>query len=221
MKTIHKKEKNKTRFSKYEWIWYAQSYLSLARIGLEELIGRKYMRRTNNALAENNNTPGLFIDSFAYENKHLLLPIIYNLKSAIELALKSLGVMINEEFIKKHNTEIIVSELETVIKEIGLTMPKPKKLKELVEIANKYCKLEFWDKKLYSNSCVADSQNDIFRYPDNSANFILNLETFKSVSDKNIEELLNDIGTINSLLGVIGRGIETEKNPIPYKNDSH
>lgn len=214
VKVVEKKER--TSFSKYEWIWYAQSYLSLARIGLEELTREEYMRRTNNALTKNNTEPGTFIDGFAYRNKHLLFPIIYNLKNAIELIIKSLMVTIDKEFVKKHDMGVVINGLKITIEEKKLILTKPKKVEELIEIANKYYKLEFWNKKLF-DSCVFDSQNDIFRYPDNSAKFVLNLEILKSVSEKDIKELQEDIEELNSLLGIIGRGIEVEKSPELYK----
>lgn len=203
-----KKLKNKefsVKLSQYEWIWYAKSYLSLARIGIEELKRQNYIRKIS------------FEFRFSYENKHLLIPIIYNLKHAIEIIVKSLKIQIDKKIIKSHNIFNLYNALQESIKKIGLKIEKPDKLKELAQIIEKYYKLEFWNRKLIIDASVLDSQNDIFRFPDNSANFILNLEDLKKISQKEMGELLDDIKKIDSLLGIIREKIKKAKNPEMYK----
>ena len=178
--------KKNTNSSKYEWLFFADSYLSLARIGLEELKNEHYIRKTS------------WEYNFSYENKWLLIAIIYNIKHAIELALKIFSISINREYLKTHNTQDLASDLMA-------KMPKIKKIEvieKFVDITFKYYKCEFLDRKILNNINVLDIQNDIFRYPDNSAFSKLDLEVFKILNNKDIDELLDDTKKIKSYLNI-------------------
>lgn len=185
------KKRNFAVSSKQKWVLYARSYLSIARIAIEELDQQKYIRKTS------------FEYSFSYEDRLLLIPIIYNFKHAIELTVKSLGIAVDKQFINSHALNELDSVFHSAISQSGLEVSKPDKIHDLSQILTKYYKLEFWDKKLVTKGTVTDKKNDIFRFPKNSAGFILNLETLKSVSKKETEELYNDIGKIDKLLGII------------------
>jgi len=203
------KSKNKeavTNLSRYEWAWYAKSYLSLARIGINELEAQNYVRKRS------------FEYSFSYEYKHLLIPIIYNLKHSIEIIVKALNIGINKKFTPLHDSVYLNEVLQKSIKKEGMGIQE-NKLDELGQIIEKYYKLEFWGRKLIATASILDSQNDIFRFPDNSANFILDLKTFKDVSRKETQELLDDIKKLNNLLVIIMRGIQKAKNPELYRRD--
>ncbi|KKR73063.1 MAG: hypothetical protein UU17_C0046G0003 [Candidatus Nomurabacteria bacterium GW2011_GWA1_40_8] len=152
-----------TSFSYHRWVWYVYGYLSLARIGIKKL-------------EEENKIPSTitsFENYFSYRKKYLLIPIIYNIKHAIEIINKALKI---QDY-----------------------------------------KLEFWNRKLINTASVFDLQNDIFRFPDNSADFIFNSEILGNVSPKETKELLDDIKKLHSLLGIIIQDIKKAKNPKLYE----
>lgn len=180
----------KTNLSKYEWINFTNAYLALARIGIEELCGRKYINKKHP-----------FENIAIYENKVLLIPIIWNLKHAMEIIIKSLGIAIDKEYFNTHNTDDLMADLKQRIQ--ALKIFKQNKSDELVGLVYKYYKCEFWDKRIISDSVIFDIQNDIFRYPDNSATFILDASIFKSTSEKEIEELHSDVDIMYRLFHIL------------------
>ena len=206
-----KKSKNKelnANFSYHRWIWYTYGYLSLARVGIEKL-------------EEENKTPGTvtsFENYFSYRKKYLLIPIIYNIKHAIEIILKALKIQVDKKYIKSHDIVDLNEALKRSIKKLGLTV-KQTEFNKFASIVRKYYKLEFFNKnkKIINTVSVFDSQNDIFRFPENSANFILDTENLKNISEENTKELLDDIMKLKSLLGIITQNIKEAKNPELYE----
>lgn len=204
MKKIKKQKSSSeiTERTRYEWVSFTRSYLSLARIGLEELKNKHYIRKCS------------FEYDFEYNNKHLLIPIIFNIKHSIELIIKSLGVNIDKKYAWGHN-------LKNLIKDLQSKMPKIKKqnkIKEFVKLVFKYYKCKFWSNKIVGQSDIIDRKNDIFRFPDNDANFILDLILFKNISQKETDELLNDIKKLNALLGILSSQISKTKSPELHKS---
>lgn len=176
---------------------FVQSYLCLAKIGLKELTSRNYARKTS------------FEYSFCYENKWLLISVIYNIKHAIEIVVKSLGVSIDKQYLKSHDLNALISDLKVKVPQIK----KQDKINELAIIVNKYYKCEFWNKKIITTGSVFDLQNDVFRYPDNTVSFVVDLQAFETIGYKEIKELLEDIEKLERLLGIIDSQIEKAKNP--------
>ncbi len=201
MKNIKNPKNRITNLSKYEWMSYATSYLSMARIGIEELISQNYIRKTS------------FEHLFSYENKGLLIPIIYNIKHAIEIIVKSLGININKQYLISHDLNDLANDLKIKMPEIK----KPKIVNEFSVIINKYYKCEFWDKKLINTAKILDVKNDIFRFPDNSAAFVIDLEVLKTINCNEIQELQDDIRIANQYLGIINSQINKSKNPKLYE----
>lgn len=178
---------------------FTKSYLSLARIGLEELENEKYIRKIQ------------FEYDYCYKNKLLLIPVLYNIQHAIELIVKSLGVSIDKTYLFTHNKEDLIQYFKDTMPKID----KKNKVEKLVELIYKYYKCEFWNKKIIKNSSVTDCQNDIFRFPDNSAKFNLNLEIFKGANLKETKELLEDIKKLCQILNTLNSQIH--RNNKVYK----
>ena len=204
MKSIKSLKKETTRLSKYDWMMYARSYLKMAQIGIEELKNQKYI------------DPGLD-RIFFYEEKLILIPVIWNLKHAIELIIKTLGITIDKQYFTEHNLDILKVDLEKSLKELGIE--KPKKIEDLAIIIDKYYKCEFWNKKLIKTGNVFDVKNDIFRYPESKTSFKSNiLQILKDIPfndearySRETEELSDDIKELKSLLGIISAQIERSK----------
>jgi hypothetical protein len=142
------------------------------------------------------------------------VPILYNLKHSIELIFKSLKIEIDAEFIRSHETTDLINALQASIKRAKLSIPKPEQLNELMEIAERYYTLEFWNKRFIRTASILDSDNDIFRFPDTRPNFILDLECFRSVSKKEVRGLHGDIMRLEQLFGILRYGISSEKSSI-------
>lgn len=106
---------------------FTKSYLSLARIGLEELENEKYIRKIQ------------FEYDYCYKNKLLLIPVLYNIQHAIELIVKSLGVSIDKTYLFTHNKEDLIQYFKDTMPKID----KKNKVEKLVELIYKYYKCEF------------------------------------------------------------------------------
>ncbi len=178
---------------KYRWIFYAKSYLVLARIGIEELKKEHYNSETQ------------YGTYWAYRCCLLLIPSIWNLKHGIELIVKSLCVSAGKGYLQSHDLKELRKELED-----GLEGIKNKKyISDLANIIDKYYKCQFWEGKLIGGRQVFDKKNDIFRYPENVSTFPIDLKTFQNVTDEEIQELLDDMELLNRRLEVIGVQIQT------------
>jgi hypothetical protein len=80
-------------------------------------------------------------------------------------------------------------------------------LPELLELSNKYYKLKFWDSSLTSHGDI----NDVFRYPESKVSFVLDIEGLHNVTQKNQQELENDIERLSKLLLKLYGEITTAK----------
>ncbi|MBU1130174.1 hypothetical protein KKE45_02530 [Patescibacteria group bacterium] len=197
-----KKIKKVTKLSKYEWMIYAKSYLKMAEVGLEELRCKKYVKKGLDHM-------------FFYKQKWLLIPIIWNLKHALELAVKTLGIGIDKQYLQSHDSGKLAKNLLQTIKKLNIINDlKPKTIQRFAEIIFKYYRCEFWDKKFIKTDTVLDIQNDIFRYPENTASFQINLQILQDIpfNEENgysheTEELSQDIKELGNLFGALNNRI--------------
>ena len=202
--SVKEKKKKVIKLTKYDWYIYAISYLKMAEIGIEELKNRNYVKRG-------------FDEIFFYENKWLLIPIIWNLKHAMELVVKTLGITIDKQYIREHDLAMLSDDLNQLLKKIGIE--KPDKIEELAMIILKYYKCEFWDKKLVKAGSVSDISNDIFRFPESKEFFKSDmLQILKDIPfndelgySRETEELSEDIKKLGSLFGIINAQTERSK----------
>jgi len=175
--------KTKTWF--INWFKYFEAYLELSRIGLLQLDQQKY------------SPENLFKKDAIYEDQLLLIPIIWSFKHSIELLFKSLHIRITQEFSSVHDNKQLQNELQNVFSK--LKIKDLKLLNELIALSDKYFKLKFWDSFMVSSSNIHDNVNDIFRYPESSLNFSLNIEGLHEVTEENKLELKKDIERLNKL----------------------
>ncbi len=183
-----KSKKIATKVSWYEWIIYAQSYLKMAEIGVRELEDQNYVKRGMDRY-------------FFYENKLLLIPIIWNFKHAIELVIKTLGIAVDKQYLKNHDFVELRDDLKQSLQK--LKIKKIEKIEDLVEIIDKYYRCEFWDKKIIKTGTILDVENDIFRYPENRAFFFFDPQMLKDISSRETEDLSDDIKKLKSLLFIL------------------
>lgn len=195
------KNVKKINCSYHRWIWFAYSYLALTEIGLEKL--KEGINNPNNIRS--------IKDYFAFRKKYLFIPIIYNLKHALEIILKGLNIQANNEYIQTHDAIINKKALQLIISKFS----DKEKLKNLDKIVDKYYRIEFFNKNLSQKIKISDVHNDIFRFPENSARFFLDSECFgvfeKSEVNKFIDELKEDLTLLFNLLIIISDNIKNSK----------
>ncbi len=162
------------------WKHFARTYLLSAKISVLKKIEVENKVPTINKDAE-----------WRFESGLIFIPIIYSIRHAIELFLKSLDVKSNQEIIKSHDTDILVGALEAI--DINDTRKKKKVLK----LVTKYAKYDF-SPPVFDNS-RNDLDNEFFRYPHiANKNKIIgeNLKLIKSY------EILKDIEILESVIDV-------------------
>jgi len=188
-----KKEINqKAVTSKYNWIFWAKSYLALAYIGIQELKDKKYLEAQEIGIL-------VWGTWQVYDAQLLLIPIIWNLKHGIELIFKALNVTFVEEYLKNHDIKQLREELETVLEK----KDPDKYFDEFVNITDKYYRLDFFNSRLRKTSKVVDKDNDIFRYPEGSKTKLnLELRDFQYFTKDDLKELEEDIEIIYRRLAV-------------------
>ena len=183
---------NQTNSVPMDWIFLAKSYLALAYIGICEISEKKYCKQPSYLWR---------VSKQVYDAKLLLIPVIWNIKHAIELVLKANSFTFKKKYSKTHKLSDLKDELADIlcINKVG----EDKKFDELVCIVDKYYKLEIFNGKLVGKQTIFDIDNDILRYPEgNKANFKLNIKLFGESTNKEIAELRDDIELINRRLNI-------------------
>lgn len=183
--TIVHKNMKKSKQTHYEWIFYAMSFLGLAKIGCRELIDQKY--RDGNPLMEN---------SLYGTEKFLLIPILFNFKHALELFIKGAGVSIDGNYWNKHDLDYLLKDLEPRVKNLFKNRGENKvfqKIEELKLIIKKYIRFE-------------DYKNVLYRYPNSK---IENFDTIK------VEKILHDIKKTHGLFVSIRGKVNSTRLGLP------
>lgn len=188
-------KRQQANLPKFDWQFVAKSYLALAYIGIEEIKEKKYC-----------NQPSFLwrVSIQVYDAKLLLIPIIWNIKHAIELILKAHLVTFQKEYPPTHDLIDLKNNLANVleIKNQG----EDEKFDELADIVDQYHKLEICNRKLIGTKTILDNDNDVLRFPEGSkANFKLNLKVFKNITDEELEGLQKDIDLINRRLTIMAK----------------
>ena len=193
-------QKNTTQvasLSKYYWMFVAKSYLAMAQIGVSELLEKKYLSVSN----ANYNHALYATQIQVYDGKLLLMPILFNIKHAIEVMLKAHSITFQQSYFKTHNIEDLKNGLTTVL---GISDPsKDRYFNDIVKIVDKYYKLNMLGNKLIGHQIAFDIDNDVFRYPEgNKSSFQLDLHLFQQVTDEEISELSKDIDLLNRRINI-------------------
>lgn len=191
----------KSNSSYHRWKWFSYSYLALVEIGLKKL-------------REEINHPSNVKDIkhyFVFCKKYLFIPIIYNLKHALEIILKGLNIQGNNGYIQTHDIMLNNNALQSIINE----STDNQNINTLIDIINKYYRMEFFNKILVQKIKISDIHNDIFRFPENSVKFSLDSECFgrlkKQEINEFIDELEKDIALLFKLLITISEDISDAK----------
>ncbi len=190
-----------------DWLYFSQSYLQMAKLACQEIIEPKHNKRDG-------------VKSFwSYYPKDLIIPILYNVKHGIEIFVKTISLIIDEEYDEGHNIKELFGKLKRKFKKVKLQPCKkggnvitsetiddfPKKLKEIEKLVNEFYFVEILREKLDKNFVIHDKQNDIFRYPDNKASVKINWEVvLPKFNEKDIQSLKNKIDKLYELFNETG-----------------
>jgi len=188
-KSMKEKIKRPAKKIKYEWLWYAHSFLELARIGCENLLRQNYKRNDNMVF-------------MLYNSKKLLISIFFNIKHSLELFLKALDINLTEHFLPIHDIKSLLCDLK---KNIEKTIPQSEHRKRILD---KFKEGESLFKKyifcqILKEGKIEDTNNVVFRYPeDNGVNFDV-AEKMKNFDREEINEILRDINKFNNLFHTV------------------
>ncbi len=184
----------KSNLSKVEWQFIAESYLALAYSGIEKL--KNYIHLSIPEKEEcNKKERGWYR---AYAAQLLLITIVWNIKHALEIVLKTHSVNFQGTYLKTHNLNDLKKELAKIFKIDKDNQDK--KIDEFVKLVDKYYKMEMFDCKL---SNVFDPDNDFLRYPEGSKMGVqLDLYLFGKITEKEIDQLVEDIKLVDLRLAI-------------------
>jgi hypothetical protein len=165
------------------WKQFARTYLLSAKISILKRI--ELESGSSSRISED--------IKYRLESGLILIPVIYSIRHALELLLKSIGVKLNSEIIKSHDITTLVQELSVIGK-----IDEDKKDK-LLKLIIKYTKYNF-NIELFKNSEI-DLNNEFFRFP-----HIVNTNKIMGENLKHIQssDILNDIETLEAVIDIDG-----------------
>lgn len=209
-----KKIKNSAS-GKYEWFFYANSYLGLARIGCLELIKQGY--REKNSLIND-----LLYGSEYSQLKLLLIAIFFNIKHALELFIKGAGVNLDKKYWEEHDIDFLLADLEKRIKSLNIFKNKDEissKVLALKPVISDYLSCYLLDgvrKMKYR-----DFHNLVFKYPESrnpTLNKYLNFfekdnifDDLRKFNKLGIKIVLKDIDKIHEIFSILDYRITSAK----------
>lgn len=194
----------KSNLTKTDWQFVAESYLAIAYSGIEKL--KSYIRSSGSEKTEFHKRESGWYR--AYAAQLLLIPIVWNIKHAVELVLKAHTVNFQGKYFKTHDLSELKKELAKIFK-IDKNS-KDEKFNEFILLVDKYYKMEMFNQKL---SAVFDLDNDFLRYPEGSnINAQLDLRAFGKITEDEIDGLLRDIQLIDLRLAIPPAEYQSIKN---------
>ena len=178
-------KEEKAECAKVSWQFVAESYLAMAYSGIEKL--KKYIHLSKSEKEEWINKESGWCR--AYSAQLLLIPIIWNIKHAIELTLKAHDVNFQGTYLKTHNLNNLKERLNEIFK-INKNS-KDEKFNEFIELVDRYYRMR-----------IFDYDNDFLRYPERDKAKALDLYAFGKITEKEIDQLIKDIKLIDLRLAI-------------------
>lgn len=180
-------KKIKSTATQYDWLTFAFSFLCLAKIGCMELVDQKYRKHEINAKSKY----GLNTE---YNQKTLLISIIFNVKHSLEVFIKALDVATGGNYETDHNIDTLFekakNKINNKLKGKGFKKVVQKAFEELKLIIKKYFNCEMIKDSLKNISFpIRDTKNTLFRYPEVEIPVKINLnfmDIFKNFDNKKI-----------------------------------
>lgn len=191
--------------SHYEWLFYAEGYLGLAKIGCLELLNQYY--RDNKSL-----TDDLLYGSEVSDLQLLLIPIFFNIKHSLELFIKGTGVALDKKYLKDHNIDLLLKDFRvrlSAFPELKSDLELDKRVGKLEPIIKKYFLCEFFK----NIKGASDFQNELFRYPESRDPALSELTSFykspgifdelRNFQNSDLQKILEDIKDIHNVFALV------------------
>ena len=138
----------------------------------------------------------------------MLAPILYNMKHAIEIFIKTLFLFSGIEPDYKHDLSSLFKHIKIKIKKLI----NWKKLTDLETIIKKYYECEIIKNKIKKDLVINDCSNDVFRYPRNMAYVSLDFsKIFSKFTKKDVSMLRKDIKKLDRLFYDVGMAVMKQK----------
>jgi hypothetical protein len=199
-KRNHAKGKAQSWF--VDWTVLARTYLVFAKLGLLELEKKLYQQSAEYG------TKIYGFDITPFDDKTILVPIVWSVSHALELFLKALDIRVDGYFLnREHDKTELLKSLKLRIKDESLSSD----IASLENLIAKYQSLSFWDNKLLRSQNIADINNSALRYPESNINFRLPLEVFHTLTEQELGEIKADIRSIEKLFSSFNRAIAQYK----------
>jgi hypothetical protein len=160
------------------WSIFVQSYIKLSIIGCDQILSQK---------------------KFLNEDKFLIISILFNLKHALEIVIKTIDTRMNQEDHKvafNHNSK---EHIKKIVKAIKAKYPQnvtiEKEINILSQFVQKYSSVQIMINYLSKeNFTISDLENTFLKYPENSASIVIDYsKLITSVSIADIENIKNDL----------------------------
>ena len=189
--------------NKYSWLTFAQSYLTIANAACENVL-----TGSKNSLTDPMN--------FEYRAAELFIPVVFNIKHGVEVFIKTLAFIIKDKYSRdvRHDIKSLFSTLKSIIpKDLKpfegadgnkVTQEEidqiPQSLQKLEELVLKYyhCDFVFKGRRVVD---IYDRMNDLFRYPDDKAEIVIDLNL---VDRELIGVIQNDIQNFYRVFNALG-----------------
>lgn len=173
------------------WLYFSQSYLQIAKISCCELINSKHNKQNENK------------GFWTYHIEDLIIPIIYNIKHGIEVFIKTISFIIDKQHDNGHDIYGLFKKLKKKIQKLDLKPCSingdiitqkmiddfPNDIEKIEKIIKYFYEVEFLKNKIKGNLSVYDTQNDIFRYPENKATAQIKINWEEVLSSFDINEV--------------------------------
>jgi len=198
-----KKEKVvKDGTTEFDWVIFAQSYFYIARLACQELLDGK-KEKHNRSLFNNIDLP--------YKTANLYIAILFNIKHGIEVFIKSLGILDVGEYERGHDIHVLFQSFKKRMV-VKLSQDDLRKMEQLIIYFYKPSFLKTKIKEFYE---ITDTENDIFRYPDNSAKIQLRWELIIDLfNSSDVQEIKNKLDELLKLFNKAGFEIENQKKSL-------
>lgn len=197
--------------NKYDWAVFAYSFLLIAKLACQELLDKRSVKH-------NKATP-LF--NFPYKPGDLFISIVFNIKHGIEVFIKTLSIFAYGTYNNKsHNIDNLFQDAKLKILQLRLKPTKgggdeisqkdidnlPDDLNKIEELVKYFFTLDFLKSKIGIYYKITDIQNDVFRYPDNSAAVQITWDSIldSQINEDDIKKLLEKLDQVYKLFSDSG-----------------
>jgi len=190
-----KKEKDLRKSSdSLNWFLFAWGYLEIAESGCDKFLEKDKGDEDKEFL-----------------NSTIIISIVFNIKHALEIVIKSFNKTINGNFDKTHNINNLFKSFEnkilSKIKDPKDIKETKKDLESLSLIVYHYYELKLFQEHFQKKSdfIIEDPKNTFLRYPENNEQegvaFVINFyDVIERIKDGEVQEMKEDVEEIKIIM---------------------